>query len=63
MSASPHCTVAEPILRVRSPAGISTTNIAYGGPDNATLFITESEAGSILMTRMPAPGQTLYSHD
>jgi gluconolactonase len=55
--------VAEPILRVKSPAGISTTNIAYGGPDHATLFITESQTGSILMTRMPAPGQKLYSHD
>src|SRR3954465_3089402 len=55
--------VAEPILRVTSPAGISTTNIPYGGPDHATLFITESQTGSILMTRMPAPGQKLYSHD
>ncbi|ACA19916.1 SMP-30/Gluconolaconase/LRE domain protein [Methylobacterium sp. 4-46] len=54
--------VAEPILRVRSPAGISTTNIAYGGQDGATLFITESQTGSILTARMPAPGQALFSH-
>jgi gluconolactonase len=47
---------------VKSPAGISTTNIAYGGPDGATLFITESQTGSILTARMPAPGQTLFSH-
>jgi len=54
--------VAEPLLRVKSPAGISTTNIAYGGPDGATLFITESQTGSILTARMPAPGQKLFSH-
>ena len=37
--------VGEPILRVKSPAGISTTNIAYGGPDHATLFITDVASG------------------
>ena len=54
--------VAEPLLRVRSPAGISTTNVAYGGPDRKTLFITESATGSILTAPMPAPGQPLFSH-
>ncbi len=54
--------VAEPLLRVRSPAGISTTNVAYGGSDRKTLFITESATGSILTVPMPAPGQPLFSH-
>ncbi len=54
--------VAEPLLRVKSPAGISTTNVAYGGPDRKTLFITESATGSILTAPMPAPGQLLFSH-
>jgi gluconolactonase len=54
--------VAEPLLRVRSPAGISTTNVAYSGPDRKTLFITESATGSILTAPMPAPGQPLFSH-
>ena len=54
--------VAEPLLRVTSPVGISTTNVAYGGPDGSDLFITESATGSILRARMPAPGQTLVSH-
>ena len=54
--------VAEPLLRVTSPAGISTTNVAYGGPDGVILFITESQTGSILTARMPAAGQTLFSH-
>ncbi|MET7248213.1 SMP-30/gluconolactonase/LRE family protein [Methylobacterium sp. EM32] len=54
--------VAEPLLRVKSHAGISTTNIAYGGPDRTTLFITESATGTILTAPMPAPGQALFSH-
>lgn len=54
--------VAEPILRVTSPVGISTTNVAFGGPRHATLFITESATGTILKAHMPAPGQRLVSH-
>src|SRR4051794_22176103 len=54
--------VAEPLLRVTSCAGFSTTNIAFGGADHKTLFITESHSGSILQVEMPVPGQQLYSH-
>ena len=54
--------VAEPLLRVTSSAGFSTTNVAYGGPESRTLYITESQTGSILQAKMPAPGQTLFSH-
>ncbi len=35
----------EPMLRVNSPLGALTTNIAFGGPDRKTLYITESESG------------------
>jgi gluconolactonase len=52
----------EPVLRVRSPAGPVTTNLAYGGFGRDTLFITESRTGSILRCRMPIPGRRLYSH-
>ncbi|WP_420225677.1 SMP-30/gluconolactonase/LRE family protein [Pigmentiphaga litoralis] len=52
----------EPLLRVRSCAGRRTTNVAYGGPDNRTLFITEAEQGAVLQARMPHPGLPLYSH-
>lgn len=38
------------------------TNMAYGGADGRTLFITESYSGSILAARMPVRGKTLYSH-
>ena len=54
--------LGEPIARVRSCAGIRTTNVAYGGPDRPTLFITESEQGVILTARMEAPGRRMYSH-
>lgn len=53
---------AEPLLRIRSNAGISTTNLAFGGPDGKSLFITESETGSILRADMPTAGLLMYSH-
>jgi gluconolactonase len=54
--------LGEPLLRVRSAAGLATTNVAYGGPHNRTLFITEAETGSILCAEMPAAGAPMYSH-
>jgi SMP-30/Gluconolactonase/LRE-like region len=42
---SPH---AEPLDRIVSCAARATMNLAFGGPDNARLFITESQTGSIL---------------
>ncbi|MDJ0388563.1 SMP-30/gluconolactonase/LRE family protein [Roseomonas sp. E05] len=50
---------AEPLLRIASCAGWSTTNLAFGGPGRRSLFITESETGSILRAELPAPGQVL----
>lgn len=41
----------EPIARVRSCAGLLTTNVAYGGADRRSLFITESESGQVLVAR------------
>ena len=53
---------AEPLDRIVSCAGRSTTNLAFGGPDRKSLFITEAETGSILRAELPVPGQLLYSH-
>jgi len=39
-----------------------TTNLAYGGPDNRSLFITSSFSGKILRAEMPTAGQTMYAH-
>lgn len=54
--------LAEPLDRVVSCAGRSTTNLAFGGPEGRSLFVTESETGSILRAELPAPGQVLFSH-
>jgi gluconolactonase len=54
--------LGEPLARIRSCAGIRTTNIAYGGPDRRTLYITEAEQGAILTARMAVPGRPMYSH-
>ncbi len=54
--------LGEPLYRIRSCAGLLTTNLAYGGPDRKTLFITESETGSILAARLDVPGRVMYSH-
>lgn len=55
--------LGEPLLRINSPKGILTTNCAYGGPDNRTLYFTESRTGTILTARMPVPGRRMYSHE
>lgn len=52
----------EPIYRIRTSAGRSTTNLAFGGPDRRSLFITESSTGSILVAQVPHIGRALYSH-
>ncbi len=49
----------EPMLRIKSPLGKYTTNCAFGGPDNKTLFITESKSGTILKAQMPVAGRRL----
>jgi gluconolactonase len=51
----------EPILRIESCAGHHTTNIAYGGNDRRTLFITESASGTVLKAAMPVPGKLMFS--
>ena len=47
---------AEPVQVIRSPAGASLTNLAFGGQDRRMLYCTESVSGSILMARMDTPG-------
>jgi gluconolactonase len=54
--------LGEPLYRIRSCEGIHTTNVAYGWPDRHTLYITESESGTILKAELPTPGKVMYSH-
>jgi gluconolactonase len=51
-----------PLTEVRSPTGVSVTNVAYGGPDRKTVYITESETGTILTATLEVPGKLMYSH-
>lgn len=54
--------LGEPLYRIRSSAGLATTNLAYGGPERRTLYITESETGSILTVPLDVSGRAMYSH-
>jgi gluconolactonase len=52
----------EPLLRIRSTAGERVTNLAYGGSEGKTLYITESGSGSILTAEVEVPGRVMFSH-
>ena len=52
----------EPLYRINSCKGAVITNCAYGGPDNRTLYITESSSGCVLTAELPTPGRLLFSH-
>jgi len=54
--------LGEPVARIRAPAGLLLTNMAYGGSDNRTLYMTESETGTVLTATLEAPGQPMFSH-
>jgi len=54
--------LGEPLWRVQSRTGLLTTNIAYGGPEGQTLFITESDTGLILRAELDQPGKAMFSH-
>ena len=51
-----------PKYRIDSCAGHHLTNIAFGGPENRWLYMTEGDSFSILRAEMPAPGQPMFSH-
>ena len=52
----------EPVLRIDSCKGRATTNIAFGGADRRTLFITEAESGTVMVAILDTPGQIVFSH-
>lgn len=54
--------LGEPLLRIDSCAGLATTNVAYGGSGNRTLYITEAESGSVLMATLDVAGRPMFSH-
>lgn len=54
--------LGQPTHRVNLQGGLFCTNCAFGGPDNRSLFITESESGTILRAELPVPGRRMFSH-
>lgn len=51
---------AEPVQVLRGPAGHSLTNLAFGGKNNQTLYVTDSTAGDILHIQMDVPGVDIH---
>ena len=51
-----------PIFKVESCRGHHLTNLAYGGPGNRFLYMTEGDSFSILRAEMPVAGRPLFSH-
>jgi gluconolactonase len=54
---------AEPVEILRSVAGTSLTNVAFGGDQRRIAYFTESVTGTILRARMSEPGCALYRRD
>lgn len=54
--------LGQPLHRIRTCAGLMTTNVAFGGPGNRSLFITESASGMILRAELPIAGQAMFAH-
>jgi gluconolactonase len=54
--------LGEPRYRLVSCEDLTVTNIAFGGSAGKTLFITESESGTILCADTDVAGHRLYSH-
>lgn len=50
----------EPEVVLRSAAGTSLTNVAFGGPDGRTLYCTESVSGSVLRATLEHPGLPIH---
>ena len=53
---------AAPLYYIKLPRGKMVTNVAYGGPENKTLYIVETASCSILTAKLPVAGQRMFSH-
>jgi gluconolactonase len=49
-------------LRIECPGDDFSTNLAFGGDDGRTLYITGSATDTIFQVQLPAPGRKLFSH-
>lgn len=48
-----------PVYRIVTDVGLGTTNLAFSGPENKTLFITETDTGTILKVDLPFAGRAM----
>ena len=51
-----------PTHLIEAATGHHMTNLAFGGPENRTLFITEADTGTIQTVEVPVPGKVMHSH-
>jgi gluconolactonase len=49
--------LGEPLLRIRSPAGLAITNLAFHPTEAGRLVMTESETGSVLVADVAGSGR------
>jgi gluconolactonase len=54
--------LGHPLHCIVSCTGLWTTNMAFGGPENRSLFITESDSGTVLRAEVTVAGKKMYSH-
>lgn len=54
--------IGVPLYKIETDVGHETTNVAFGGPEGRTLYITETESGTVLRAQLPFRGKTMYSH-
>lgn len=52
----------EPVWRIRCCEGTFATNVAYGGRDMKTVYITEVESGTVQTADLDVAGVPMYSH-
>lgn len=52
----------EPLYRVNSCGSDLVTNIAFGGDDMRSLYMTDSGLGQVLVARVPVAGRVMHSH-
>lgn len=53
----------DPVERIQSGSeSRMLTNLAFGGPENRTLFITDSGYGCIQTAEVSSPGRSMFSH-
>lgn len=52
----------EPVWHVRCCEGSFPTNVAFGGPDGRTLYITEVNSGTVQVAELDVPGLPMYAH-